>query len=564
MSDSQDSHRPDGWSVPGYRHLRELGAGATGQVFQAVDEASGTPVAIKYLSGKFCGDADMLGRFREEARLLEDLDSPHVARLYEYVESATGAAIVMELVEGASLHTVLRERGATEPEAALTLLKGSLLGLSAAHHVGVVHRDYKPANVLVDPTGCSKLVDFGIAVRQGAGAPAEGTPAYMAPEQWRGEPTSPATDVYAATATFFECLTGDKPYTGSTLPELALQHVQAPVPEERVSEELRDLIRRGMAKSAADRPASADAFIGELEVAAVAAYGEDWEERGRRRLVVLVAALLPLLWPGLAETVRGGADAATTAMPSPGGFTAAPLRAARPRMGALAGAVAGVAVLALGAAVGLAVTGDDDSGPAPQSVAVESADPGVSDSPSPSVSASASASPSDSASSSASSSPAPSDTASSGSDGPGDAPAPGDGGGDDPPADDPADPEPGPEPGPEEPAVVVEFLTAGGLTVGRGQTASATIAVDTDTTGPVTLTVTWYDANKGSSETSPGSVDGATQTITLKGQTSYKMSLSHTFDSTVCTSHWGVMASTSPAAQQSRPYDSDLGNCGPM
>ena len=94
------------------------------------------------------------------------------------------------------------------------VLKGSLLGLAAAHTLGIVHRDYKPENVLVDTAGNSKLADFGVAIRAGKQASAAGTPLYMAPEQWQGAPASPATDVYAATAVFFECLTGKTPFSG--------------------------------------------------------------------------------------------------------------------------------------------------------------------------------------------------------------------------------------------------------------------------------------------------------------------------------------------------------------
>ncbi|OLT33245.1 hypothetical protein BJF79_08180 [Actinomadura sp. CNU-125] len=130
------------------------------------------------------------------------------------MESERGVALIMEAVEGVTLKEVLARHGELAPEAALVVLKGSLLGLAAAHTVGVVHRDYKPANVMVPADGRSKLIDFGVAVAAGD-ASASGTPAYMAPEQWRGEAVSPATDVYAATCVFFECVTGRRPFAGA-------------------------------------------------------------------------------------------------------------------------------------------------------------------------------------------------------------------------------------------------------------------------------------------------------------------------------------------------------------
>lgn len=253
------------WSVPGYTETRELGSGGSGRVVLAVHDATGVPVAVKYLSERLRTDAAFVQGFRAEARLLGGLDSPYVVGLYEYVEAPQGAAIVMELVDGIALRALLQREGATGPEAALVVLKGSLLGLAAAHRAGVVHRDYKPENVLVAADGSSKLVDFGIAAGRGSTPGVAGTPAYMAPEQWNGEPASPAADVYAATATFYECLTGRKPFTGENFAELALQHIDAPVPDEDAPEPVRPLIRRGMAKEPRKRPENAEAFVTELE-----------------------------------------------------------------------------------------------------------------------------------------------------------------------------------------------------------------------------------------------------------------------------------------------------------
>src|ERR1700761_5621242 len=245
------------WAVPGYTEQRELGRGASGKVVEAVKDSTGQRVAIKYLSPLLLRDPAFMWGFRTEAQMLRSLGVPQVVQVYDYVEQpGQGAAIVMELVNGVSLHQMIERRGPTGPEAALVVLKGSLLGLAAAHTLGIVHRDYKPENVLVDTAGNSKLVDFGVAVRWGKQAPAAGTPMYMAPEQWHGAPASPATDVYAATAVFFECLTGKTPFAGKLF-ELQEQHVTASVPLDRIDPPLQGLIARGMAKNPAGRPPTA-------------------------------------------------------------------------------------------------------------------------------------------------------------------------------------------------------------------------------------------------------------------------------------------------------------------
>ncbi|MFD1939962.1 protein kinase [Nonomuraea mangrovi] len=285
--------------VPGYTEIRELGHGGAGRVVLALRDADRLPVAIKHLS-----DPGLIQRFRTEAALIADLDSPHIARLMEYVEGEDGAAIVMELVDGVTLRHLLSHEGATGPEAALTVLKGALLGLAEAHRAGVVHRDFKPENVIVTGEGDSRLVDFGVAAHAGEPGPPAGTPSYMAPEQWDDAPASPSTDVYAATVVFYECLTGRRPFDGATMAALAYQHQHLSPPLEDVDDPVRALVEHGMAKDPAARPASAEAFIAELETAAAAAYGEDWQQRGRTGLAVLTlpfTALFPLAGPA-AET----------------------------------------------------------------------------------------------------------------------------------------------------------------------------------------------------------------------------------------------------------------------
>jgi serine/threonine-protein kinase len=302
----------EGWTVPGYVEERLVGQGASGRVVAAVSEATGQRVAIKYLSTSLIRDPAFMGGFRSEAQTLRSLDVPQVVQLYDYVESpGLGAAIVMELVDGVSLHEMISERGPTTAESALAALKGSLLGLAAAHALGIVHRDYKPENVLVDTAGDSKLADFGVAIKAGKKALAAGTPLYMAPEQWSGAPNSPATDVYAATAVFYECLTAKPPFSGNLM-RLRTQHETAPVPLDGIDESLHGLIARGMAKNPLERPQSAIAFVAELEATAAAAYGPEWEERGRSHLAERVAALLPLLLLRGPKPGSSGSSAANT------------------------------------------------------------------------------------------------------------------------------------------------------------------------------------------------------------------------------------------------------------
>ncbi|BEL07362.1 hypothetical protein Q0Z83_055530 [Actinoplanes sichuanensis] len=422
-----------GWELSGYTPVRRLGAGASGTVVLATHDETGTAVAIKYLVHVLGDDAAFRAAFRREAQLLGEIDDPYVSRLYEYVESAEGAAIVMELVNGVSLRQMLREHGPTTPEAALVVLKGSLAGLAAAHTHGVVHRDYKPENVLVTGEGQSKLADFGIAtqVGQGTGTVVTGTPRYMAPEQWTGAPATPACDIYAATATFFECLTGKPPYDGTNLFALHEQHTNAPIPTDPAPEPVHDLLRLGLAKQPTDRPPHAIAFLDVLEQVAGDAYGSDWEGRGLRELGRR-AALLAALWP-FPDGNAGATAFATTALGtgSRGRF------GGNRKVTALVGAGVAVALLLGGmgyqyasaaeettavsggptAAPGIAPATVGPSGVAPAEISAtpiasvspsSATDPGTAPSRSPSASASASKSPSASPSVSASTSASPS------------------------------------------------------------------------------------------------------------------------------------------------------------
>jgi len=292
------------WTVPGYTALRALGSGGFGDVMLARHDASGMQVAIKYLRHGLLADPGFAEMFRGEAEVLAAMDDPNIVRLYEYVESPSGAAIVMELINGVSLREILAQQGSTTAEAALVVLQGSLMGLASAHQRGVVHRDYKPENVLVSGDGDSKLTDFGLAARTGDHAVPAGTLRYVAPEQIAGAPASPAGDVYSATATFYECLTGTPPFGGGSA-ELLRQHRSEPVPLEPLPGPLRPLVAAGMAKDPRYRPADAVAFVAELGTVASGAYGQDWADRGRSHLGE-AALLLAALWPaGAPPAVQG-------------------------------------------------------------------------------------------------------------------------------------------------------------------------------------------------------------------------------------------------------------------
>ncbi|MGW3665023.1 protein kinase domain-containing protein [Streptomyces sp. NPDC005141] len=524
------------WAVPGYTESRELGSGASGRVALAVHEQTGLPVAVKYLSESLRTRPGFVREFRAEARLLGGLRSEHVAGLYEYVEGPEGAAIVMELVDGVCLRALLAKDAPLAPEAALVLLKGSLLGLADAHRLGVVHRDYKPENVLVRPDGTSKLVDFGIAATDGTTAGIAGTPSYMAPEQWTGAPASPAADVYAATATFFECLTGRKPYTGENLAELALQHVDGAIPADEVPEPVRSLVHRGLAKSPEERPAHAEDFVAELEATAGGAYGPDWEERGRGRLATLVALSL-LLLPSAPSVPRRATDTARTVL----GRTPDWLRAWSPSLRSLlvsGAALVAALILTYGidrhapdfgaprqAAQALATTSAQPTGP---NGPTAKADP---DSPTPS-SSSASAPPTPSGSGDESTTEPPVSASASAS---------ATVAGTTPPATPTAEPTTA-SPSPSA-AVNVKAVAFSGFRQTGTATAAATVTVTTDGPGPVTLTVAWFT---GEVSGQAGTQDGAAETFRRSGSTQYTLALDHTFQGTGC--YWGVQARTQPAS----------------
>jgi serine/threonine protein kinase len=293
----------EGWTVPGFTPVRDLGAGASGRLVLAVDDLTKTQVTIRYLAASLPRD----DAFRQRLSWLSQLEDDNLVQVYELVEDGVDAAVVGEYVEGVTLRQLLTR--AIEPEAAVVLLSDCLLGLAAAHSQGVLHGHCTPDQTLVTASGKVKLTDLGLAVSAGRGMPA-GDPGYLAPERWQGSEQSPAADLYAATVLFFECLTGNRPFNGT-----AKAHQNLAIPVENLPGPLRSLVLHGLAKEPDKRPASAADFLVELDEAVAPVYGADWEKRGRQKITELVenAGKAPARPSAPPQRSRSGGGSSSTA-----------------------------------------------------------------------------------------------------------------------------------------------------------------------------------------------------------------------------------------------------------
>jgi serine/threonine-protein kinase len=256
-----------------YRVLDRLGSGGMATVFLCEDERLRRKVAVKRLHAE--SPRDTARRFQREARLGASLNHQNVVSTFDIVTDDEGVLIVMEYVEGETLAKLIQREGGLEPRRAVQILRGIAAALDHAHAEGVVHRDVKPANVLIGRRGAVKLVDLGIAtVLEGTritrSGTVLGTAAYMAPEQIDGAKPGPAADVYALATVAFEMLSGRKAREGRTPVEIARRVVAAPPP--RLSEAwpeaptaLVEAVERGMCRDPRERPRSATAFVDELD-----------------------------------------------------------------------------------------------------------------------------------------------------------------------------------------------------------------------------------------------------------------------------------------------------------
>ncbi|QIG46194.1 serine/threonine protein kinase [Nocardioides anomalus] len=259
-----------------------------GEVWRATDTSLGRPVAIKVLKSEYADDPLFRSRFETEARHAASLHHPGVASVYDVGESAflgreDGSGIprpflVMELVDGQPLSALLRGGRALDPDVVRDLMAQTADALGAAHRAGIVHRDVKPANLMVTPDRQIKITDFGIArASDGLGLTGTGqvmgTPQYLSPEQARGMTATPASDVYALGVVAFECLVGHRPFDADSPVATALAHLNDPVPTlpPSVPADLAIVVRRAMAKEPEQRFADGDAFAAALRNPASAA-----------------------------------------------------------------------------------------------------------------------------------------------------------------------------------------------------------------------------------------------------------------------------------------------------
>ena len=311
---------------PRYRSPKRVASGGMGEIYRATDDSLGRAVAIKLLAERYSRDEGVRRRFTREALAAARLSGePHVITVFDVGEHEERPFIVMEYLSGGSLEERIRERGAQEVGQALEWLEQAATALDAAHRHGVVHRDVKPANLLLDRSDNVHVADFGIASAAGMDSltltgTVLGTAGYLAPEQAQGEQTTPASDRYSLAVVAFELLSGRRPFENDSITAEAAAHVHAPVPAiaeicESLPEQLDPVFRQALAKDPARRFETAADFVAALRAALVAAAGETrilhppapWVSTvSRRRRVGRRAPIIALL----ALAAVGGAVAA--------------------------------------------------------------------------------------------------------------------------------------------------------------------------------------------------------------------------------------------------------------
>jgi predicted Ser/Thr protein kinase len=250
-----------------YRVQGRIAGGGMGTVFKASDERLGRPVAIKILKEELADDSSFVERFRREARAAAMLAHSNIAAIYDYGEEPDGHFIVMELLEGRDLSRLFVETQTIEPQRAAAITCQVLEALQHAHERGVIHRDVKPANIVLGPADRVKVTDFGIAQALGAARLTAtgaflGSAHYVAPERVKGDAAVPASDIYSVGVVLFEMLVGRAPFEGDSLHQVLERRLTEDVPAPSRSARglppvLDAIVLRATARDSGDRFASA-------------------------------------------------------------------------------------------------------------------------------------------------------------------------------------------------------------------------------------------------------------------------------------------------------------------
>jgi eukaryotic-like serine/threonine-protein kinase len=264
-----------------YRILNHIGSGGMADVYCAEDVHLGRRVALKLLYRRFAQDTEFVERFRREASAAAGLQHPNVVSVYDRGEFDGTYYIAMEFCQGVSLKELIARDAPFEPGRAIRIARQMLVAARFAHRRGVVHRDLKPQNVIIDSEESDenfnvKVADFGIA-KAGSSEITEvgaimGTAQYLSPEQAQGKPVTGASDLYSIGIVLYEMLTGRPPFDGDSAVAIALKHVSKPPPAPRelrpqIPRSLEAVVLKALAKEPADRYAEADSFLRELEAA---------------------------------------------------------------------------------------------------------------------------------------------------------------------------------------------------------------------------------------------------------------------------------------------------------
>jgi eukaryotic-like serine/threonine-protein kinase len=259
-----------------YKVLSRIGSGGMADVYLAEDDLLGRRVALKLLHQRFASDQEFVERFRREASSAAGLSHPNVVAVFDRGEWDGTYYIAMEYLPGRSLKSVVREHGPLAPQDAIDIVTQIVLALRFAHKRGIIHRDIKPHNVILDEEGRAKVTDFGIA-RAGASdmtltGSIMGTAQYLSPEQAQGHAVTEASDLYAVGVVLYELLTGSVPFDGESAVTIAMQQVTAePVPPSQrnpaVGPALDAVVMRALEKDPMQRYATADELLAALQQA---------------------------------------------------------------------------------------------------------------------------------------------------------------------------------------------------------------------------------------------------------------------------------------------------------